>query len=362
MTLVSQALHNYANLSPPKFDRNERLHSLGASEVGQCERKMFWLKNEDDPMRAVPRDEGFVDTWGARARGTVFEDRFWYPAMRRAFGSRLKYAGRYQRTFSKDFLSATPDGLIVRLTDDEQSSLGITSNCIVVECKTIDPRANLTDAKPENVFQTHVQMGLVRDVGKYWPTHSVISYTDASFWSDVKEFVIPFDENIYQAAQERAAKIISGTPGQPYDVRDFKPEGWIAGGAECRYCPFTAACGIERRNLPFVEDERVDPQFAVEIRDMALDVRRAEDARDDNDARVRELQNEIKNRLREKGLRRIPNVVVWSPVKGRSGYDNKGVQQAAIAAGVDIEQFATTGEPSDRLQILVGPKGLIPTK
>ena len=61
---------------------------------------------------ASQRDEGFVDTWGARARGTVFEDRFWVPAMRAPFGKRLKYAGRYQRTFSKDFLTATPDGLI----------------------------------------------------------------------------------------------------------------------------------------------------------------------------------------------------------------------------------------------------------
>ena len=72
------------------------------------------------------------------------------------------------------------------------------------------------------------------------------------------------------------------------------------------------------------------------------------------------LQDEIKNRLREKGLRRVPGVVTWSPVKGRAGYDNKGIQQAAVAAGVDIEQFATVGEPSDRLQILIGPKGLVP--
>ena len=82
MTLVAKALHAYADQSPTKFDRNERLQTVGASEVGQCERKIFWLKNEGDPTHGVARDEGFVDTWGARARGTVFEDRFWVPAMR----------------------------------------------------------------------------------------------------------------------------------------------------------------------------------------------------------------------------------------------------------------------------------------
>ena len=159
-----------------------------------------------------------------------------------------------------------------------------SDECVTVECKTIDPRANLTEAKPENVFQTHVQMGLIRDTTKYKPTHSVLSYTDASFWSDVKEFVIEFDPGIYAAAHQRAEKIMTGT----MSTQEYKPEGWIAGGDECRYCPFTKACGIERRNLPYVEEDRVDPQFAAEIRDMALEVRRSEEHRDQSDADVRE--------------------------------------------------------------------------
>ena len=53
MTFVAKALHAYADQSPTKFDRNERLQTVGASEVGQCERKMFWLKNEGDPTHGV---------------------------------------------------------------------------------------------------------------------------------------------------------------------------------------------------------------------------------------------------------------------------------------------------------------------
>ena len=106
-------------------------------------------------------------------------------------------------------------------------------------------------------------MGLVRELTSFKPTHSILSYTDASFWSDVKEFVIAFDERVYEAAKERAMIIMTAT-----SAADLKPEGWIAGGAECKYCPFTKACGIARRNLPF-QDEPVDDQFKAEIADMA---------------------------------------------------------------------------------------------
>jgi hypothetical protein len=175
----------------------------------------------------------------------------------------------------------------------------------------------------------------------------VISYIDASFWNEVAEFVVEFDEDIYNAAQLRAQTVMTET-----DVSKITPEGWIMGGAECRWCPFTKACGIERRNLPFAEDSApVDPQFAAEITDMVRELKQWESSRDNDDAQFRAKQDEIKTRLREKGLRKIPGVVTWSPVKGRNGYDNKAVQAAAIAAGVDITQYATQGEAGDRLVI-----------
>ena len=91
-------------------------------------------------------------------------------------------------------------------------------------------------------------MGILRATTDFRPTHAVISYADASFWSDVKEFVVAFDPDIYDAAQARAQIVMTAT-----DLEHIAPEGWIAGGYECRYCPFTKPCGIERRNLPFAE-------------------------------------------------------------------------------------------------------------
>ena len=58
--------------------------------------------------------------------------------------------------------------------------------------------------------------------------------------------------------------------------------------------------------------------------------------------------------LREKGVRKILGVVTWSKVAagGRTSYDNKvRIKAAAIIAGIDVEQYKTTGEPSDRLTI-----------
>jgi len=348
MTIVSKALDSYVNAMTPTF--TDRSSTVGASEIGQCARKTYWIKNEGDKKHAAKRDPGYVDTWGARQRGNVYERAFWYPAMHARFGSRLLYAGRHQKTFTHNYLSATPDGLVIRLTNQEKQEIGTDAPCVMVECKTVDPRSNLTEAKAENVYQTQVQMGIVRHKTRYAPTHDVLSYTDASFWSDVKEFVIEFDPEIYAAAQDRAAEIMTAKSADA-----MAPEGWIAGGRECNYCPFTIACGIERRNLPFADERApVDKQVVAEFTDMALELKAAKADSEASDSKVRELQDSIRARLREKNLRKIPGVLSWIPVKGRAGYDNKAIIEAARAKGVDIEQFATIGEPTDRLTILLG--------
>jgi hypothetical protein len=350
--IISDALHAYANATQPVFSKDDRASTVGASEIGQCIRKIFWIKNEDDKRLAVPRDEGFVDSWGARRRGTAFEQHFWVPAMRKRFGKRLKFAGKSQRTFTKDYLSATPDALIINLNKHEREEIDIAcGDCVTAECKTADPRTNLTDAKAENVYQTIVQLGLIRDTTHYQPTHALLSYTDASFWSEGKEFVIAFDEDIYNSAHWRATVIMTDT-----SLERIPPEGWIAGGHECKYCPFTKACGIERRNLPFTDDEKpLDKQFVAEVTDMAQVIKSAEGSRDACDALMRTTQDAMKNRLREKGVRKVPGVVSWTNVKGRESYDNKAIREAAAKAGVDVEQYQTVGEPTDRLTISVSP-------
>jgi hypothetical protein len=354
--IIKPTLDAYAS-SLNKTWGHDRASTIGASEVGQCARKVFWLKNENDSARRAERDIEYHDSWGARMRGTVIEEAFWQPAMKARFGDRLIYSGKEQKTFVLNYLSATPDGMINDLTEEESRQIGVVANCVMVECKTADPRTNLAEAKQANVFQTQVQMGLVRELHNfsYRPTHSVLSYIDASFWSDVKEFVIAFDERVYETAKERAMTIMTSS-----SAAELKPEGWIAGGKECNYCPFTRACGIERRNLPFRDIAPVDPQFAAEMHAMALQYVAALENREESEAHLRELLDAIKNRLREKGVKKIPGVLTWSSVKGKAGHDNRAIKQAAVEAGVDIRQFETQGEPSDRLVIQIGADAPMP--
>jgi hypothetical protein len=138
---------------------------------------------------------------------------------------------------------------------------------------------------------------------------------------------------------------------------ELNPEGWIAGGDECAYCPFTDACGRMRHAVPTgAVAEQPDPQFMAEVADLA---RAAKLQRRDAEAatvRLREIETKIRERLRSRSLRRVVGdgvSVVWSSVKGRPSYDWPAIREAAEKAGIDISQFETTGEPTDRLTVTI---------
>lgn len=347
--MIKEALEQFA-LGSNKVWANDRSQTVGASEVGACARRTFWNKNEGDHLHGVQRDPDYVDGWGAKLRGTFYENVFWTPAMRTAYGDKLKWAGDDQNTFIVGFLSATPDALIGDLPRDALANLGvpdIESDCIVTDCKTIDPRSTLDEPKSENEFQLQVQMGMVRELTPWRPIWGVLSYTNASFWDDVVEFPVRFDPAVYETAKKRAAFIMTAT-----DAADLRPEGWIAGGKECENCPFTRACGIQRRRVPET-NTAADPQFVAEMADMARRAKQLELTRDDADEALRETQQAIRDRLREKSVKKIPGLINWSFVKGRTSYNDKAIREAAKAAGIDIEQYSTVGQATDRLTISV---------
>ena len=184
--MIAEALDTYADTNVRVFEGRE--HTIGASEIGQCARQLFWIKKEADPLHAAPRNPDYVDRWGARARGSTFEDHFWLPALRTRFGDRLKYAGSEQRTLISGFLSATPDGLLIDQPTDLLASHGVSDlggdRSLVIECKTSDPRAKLDAPKPEHVFQVITQIGLFQELTGHHPEYALIAYTNASFWDD----------------------------------------------------------------------------------------------------------------------------------------------------------------------------------
>lgn len=339
--MIKEALDAFASQRAKEW-AHDRTKTVGASEIGLCARRTYWVK------AGAPADSDHVEGWGANLRGTVMEEQLWNPALRARFGKNLLFSGEKQKSLQRGKLSATPDGLVVNLPRDALRSLGVRdlgSSSMLVECKTVDPRVNLSRAKSANAFQVQVQLGLVRELTPHKPNYALISYTDASFWNEVSEFPIKFDPDLYESAHKRAAKILSAKSPD-----ELQPEGWIAGGKECEYCPFAKACGVVRRSVP-ESDAAADPQFRAEIEDMCRDVTAVEEQIDSLQAKLREAQQAVKDRLREKGIRKIPRLVTWSAIKGRESYDHKAIREAAAAAGVDVESYSTVGEPTDRLQI-----------
>jgi len=349
MTIIKATLEQYATSSAmQKTFLMDRQRTVGASEIGSCARRLGWTKNEK-LMAQVQRDPDHVDGWGARIRGSVMEDRFWVPALKRRFRNKLIIAGKDQRTIQDRYLSATGDGMLIDMPRDFLAPMGVPdigpSKCVYLECKSIDPRVNLTQEKQEHMFQVQTGMGLWRELSNYKPDYALISYMDASFWDDVDEFVLKFDPEIYKAAHDRAVKIKTAD-----HASELKPEGWIAGGKECEWCPFTKACGITRRSLP-EQELAADPQFVAEIKDLCTEHEIINDRIKNLTAELNEKKDQIKNRLREKSVRKLPGVVSWSPVKGRTNVDMPAFKAAALAAGISTADFETTGEPTDMLRV-----------
>lgn len=349
MSIVKEAFDKHARVARKEFMRG-REKTVGSSEIGQCIRKIWYLKHGTEP------DEGFIDTWGAARRGSVFESRFFVPAMRKHYGNKLAFAGTSQQRLADKYLSATPDGLLVDQPRDLLAGLMVPnigpSKCVVIECKTIDPRINLSEPKSPHVFQAIVQLGLIRKLTKYKPDYAVIIYTNASFYDDVVEFVVRFDPAVFAEAEKRADRIMKWARS----ATDLKPEGWIEGGDECKYCPYAKSCGVVRADVPANDKVADDPQFIAELAELAQLEREAHGGVKQAEVAHKELQEKIKQRLRDRGLRFVRNSgisVAWSVVKGRPSFNMPAIKAAASAAGIDLQQFETVGEPSDRLLVTV---------
>lgn len=357
---------------------HDRSKTVGASEIGLCARRTCMTKKKmptdaqvaaAEAAKAPKAAKGKTtktpqqlrkdmrgamaepSNWGAHVRGTMIEKHLWVPAMQAKYGKAFVLGGEEQKTLIDGPLSATPDGLVVGLGHEVLKELGYSiargiSKDIVVECKSIDPRVNLVEEKSENALQVQVQMGLIREQTKYKPDMAVISYVDASFWHEVAEFVVPFDQLAYDSTKVRAGKILNAQP------QDLKPEGWITGQKECGWCPYAKQCAVMRGGVPEQEAKYGDdPQFEAEILDLCKQVNRLQVKAKDDTSALNDLKNQIKDRLRERGVRKLPGLVNWFNVKGRENWDVDAMIAALEKKKVDVEQFREAGEPTNSLVI-----------
>lgn len=344
--IIKETLDAYAT-SLKKEWSHDRKETVGASEIGACSRRTWFIK------RSPEAPESPSSNYGAALRGNIIEDNFWFPAMRQKYGQSFMFGGSDQRTLTDDFLSATPDGLLIDLPRDFLNRFDIEdmeSDCILTECKSIDPRVDLRKEKEQHAFQVQVQLGLMNEKTNYKPKYAIISYIDASFLHEVTEFVIKFDPNIFDQAKKRAKEILTSESPE-----DLEPEGWILGGSECNYCPFVRICNALRQDVPEEDKAPVDAEVFESVKSLCSNYFNISTAIDDAETTKRRLQEEIKQKLRDSNVRKIPGLVTWSSQKGRQSYDMKALKEAAVAAGIDIEKFSTVGDATDRL--LVNYKG-----
>ena len=349
--MIRELLHAYGASRRRDF-AHDRLSTLGSSGQGRC------LRQTAFSLLSVPPDEGWVDTWGAAIRGTVYEDHCWVPALRQSLpeGCELLFAGEDQVTMVDEDarLSATPDGLIVGLPRDCLAEFGIPDcaepdlpddipNSILVECKTVDPRMLLRRPKPEHEFQVQMAMGLVRRCTDYAPEYAVISYTNASFWDQVTEFPVKYSERVYPPGRNAPPRCLP-----PAILVRCRQKASSAGGQECQYCGWAKQCGEGEVSRVPAGGMRLSPDAVVELKGLRDVERKMAGAIEDN-ASMRMLGAGSHQAVpaRPPGARPQRRRLVGDVEHGqRPGHAKQGRR---AEAGIDLSPYEQEGNASERL-------------
>jgi hypothetical protein len=193
-------------------------------------------------------------------------------------------------------------------------------------------------------MQCQVQLGLLRETTNHRPTYALLVYVNSSDLS-VRQFLIQFDPVIYARCKQRAARIMD-----KLDISETSPEGYIAGGKECQTCPYARLCGLARIDMPADDDAKLAPELVAEIAVMGREVMRADEQAERASTLARQRKEELRNRLREIGVRKVKGdgiSVLWSQVQGRITLDREAMQ----AAGIDLTKYEKRGASSDRLTV-----------
>ena len=226
----------------------------------------------------------------------------------------------------------------------------IKSNAILVEMKSIDPRATLDEAKSIHVGQVQQQLGLIRDNTKWKPYFGIIIYVDASFLDSIKVFVVEYDPAQWRVAKQRADMMMNAD-----DASELRPEGKIAGG--CDFCKWQEACAIATvGSMP--ANEGKNDELLPDDKDRFLDLISREREINAKMKELKEEQAEIKEDIKDEFIRldrRYVNIeedgrtfkASWSTRKGSKRF----VQKLAEEAGIDLEPFKVQGEATEQFKV-----------
>lgn len=326
---------------------HDRKKTLGGSEVFGCIRKAWYSRHD------TPKDPDYKESWGATKRGDLIENYHVVPAMDHAAeneGFKIDYTGADQQTlFAEDGtpMSVTPDGLIHGVPANFLINYGIKdlqSDCCMFEIKSIDPRVDLSEEKSIHHGQTQIQMGLVRENTKFRPHYAVILYVNASFFDDMKVYIVEWNPEMYQSAKDRARYVYEVT-----DPSKLLREGVIDNS--CDYCPYKGACLQTTKNAMPADKGKAkkgdvtNPKLVESLGDLMERAHKARAVKKKAEKEDGLVKEEIKARLREFNERRAKDAN-WSV--------SYGMQDGR--ATVDKDKIA---EAFDRLSALIVEHGLI---
>lgn len=349
--------------SNQKTWKQDRRLTVGASECFGCIRKTWFTKrgHEFD----VEKDASYEENWGAMERGNIIENHFIVPGMEEGLkrrGLELIMAGDGQDTILDDIHSATLDGLIIdptgaKLPRDLLAYYGVDDigeqDSVVLEMKSFDPRLTLNHEKAVHRGQTQMQMGLIRDKTEYKPEFAVLIYINASWLSDIRVFVIPYEEHVYQIGRERNDKVFGlDDPGM------FATEGKMDG--LCAYCPFQGACQkvtearvpSARKALTKKQIEEQDTEFVDSLTPLVLERDAANAELKETKTRLEALNEEIRQALISEGTSRAVGEnwkVTYTAQAGR-----RTLSKALMEAdGIDTEKYMQEGGAFEKLTVTV---------
>lgn len=340
-----------------KVFKHDRTSTLGASETFGCLRKAWFTKRGAE--FGITKDEDANESWGATLRGDLIENHFVVPAITNFLprGAALLFAGSDQDTLVQGKNSATPDGLIVGLKKDALAKYGIPdidSDCVALEIKSIDPRVSLREEKAIHHGQAQVQMGILRETTQFKPNYAVILYVEASFFDNIKVFVVQFDPATWEAAKKRA-----NTLWEFDDPAEIRPEGRVDGS--CELCPFTKACAkASKQSLPEEQKKYAfSPEEADIMASLVKDYTTAKDDKADAEKRFEETKIAIGELVRASGARKMfdlsdPKKPSWRVsttwVAGARRLNTKALLES-LDPDLDLDPFYEEGNGYEKVTV-----------
>lgn len=309
-----------------RFDPADRAEHMNASEADRCLRWQWYDKHR--------HDEAAPQSWGYARRGSLIEAHV-VDILRRA-NLPIDFAGDQQERIVDHThpIAATPDGEIW----DEA-----TGAFVMVEIKTVDPRANKSKLpRARHITQVRLAMDLrQRAVPEETVAGAWLLYVDASNLDDVTAHWVDYRPGTVEAYANRAVRLFKAQKAE-----QLPAEGVALG--DCKQCAFKHICKAGEQAAPVTPGRKPTSTGAKAVELMPLVDRIV--ALDRMVAEQKRIKDELKAAMIAGRLKEIEASQGTASLTERAGAERFD-RKAAEAAGLDLSPFVKAGSPSVALTV-----------